>query len=118
MAADRPQGLKSSRSLDSAYSFSMSIGIGLILFIAGLVVSLSFSNTNAVGLIFGIPLIIAGLAVPIVMMRGELFTKHDVTATCPHCGTPIRTSDATIKLECPGCGEMLAMRDMKLSAAE
>ena len=118
MAADRSQGLKPSRSLDSAYSFSVSIGVGLILFIAGLIVSLTFSSTNAVGLVFGIPLIIAGLAVPIVMMRGELFSTHDVTGTCPHCGTAIKTSDATLKLECPGCGQMVMMRDMTLSAAE
>ncbi len=118
MAADRPQGLKTARSLDSAYSFSVSIGLGLVLFIAGLVISLTFANGSAVGLIFGVPLLLAGLVVPLIMMRSELFSKHEVAGECPHCATPIKTSDATLKLECPNCGGMVVVRDMALRAAD
>lgn len=117
MDADRPEGSKTTRSLDSAYTFSISIGVGLALFIAGLVISLTFSNTSVVGLFFGVPLILAGVAVPLVMMRGDLFAKHELTGACPHCGAPIKTSDATLKLECPDCGGMVEVRDMKLRSA-
>ncbi len=116
MEADQPPGSKTPRSLDSAYSFSVSIALGLALFIGGLVISLTFANTSVVGLIFGVPLILAGLAVPLVMMRNELFTKHEVAGECPHCAAPLKTSDATLKLECPGCGGTVVVRDMTLRA--
>ena len=48
------------RTFDSAYSFSFSVGIGLVLFIAGLVISLTLGQGATIGLIFGIPLLIAG----------------------------------------------------------
>jgi predicted RNA-binding Zn-ribbon protein involved in translation (DUF1610 family) len=99
--------------LDPAYGFSVSIAIGLLLFIAGLVVSLTLGGDTGVGLIFGIPLLIAGLAVPLFMAR-EHFTRNDVEGTCPNCGTHIKTSDSTLKLECPKCQKVIAVRDGKL----
>ena len=69
MDANRPEAAKSGRTFDSAYSFSFSIAVGLILFIAGLVISLTLGQSASIGLIFGIPLLIAGLVLPLIMMR-------------------------------------------------
>jgi len=117
MDADRPQVEKPSRTFDSAYSFSFSIAVGLALFIAGLIISLSFGTENATGLIFGIPLLIAGLVVPLIMMR-DLFTKGEIKDECPYCGVPIKTSSGTLRLECPSCGGVSVVRDMKLQPIE
>jgi len=74
MDSDRPDVAKSGRTFDSAYSFSFSIAIGLVLFIAGLVISLTLGQGATIGLIFGIPLLIAGLVLPVT--RGEAFPFH------------------------------------------
>ena len=113
MEGERHQVAKSSRTFDSAYSFSFSIAVGLILFIAGLIISLTFGADNTTGLIFGIPLLIAGLLLPLVMMR-NLFTKNEVSGVCPYCSVPIKTSDATLKLQCPACGREVLVKNMKL----
>ena len=105
---------KPKRTFDEAYGFSFSIALGLILFIAGLVVSLTLGEGS---LIFGIPLLIAGLIVPLFTMR-DVFTRHEITAPCPSCGTEIKTSDATFKLECPNCRKMIAVRDGQLFLSE
>ena len=76
MDADRPEVAKPGRTFDSAYSFSFSVGIGLVLFIAGLVISLTLGQGVTIGLIFGIPLLIAGLVLPVIMMRDLLHHKE------------------------------------------
>lgn len=108
---------KGGSSFDSAYGFSFAIGIGLILFIAGLIITLTLGEGTSVGLIFGIPLLIAGIVLPLIMMR-DLFTQNEVSGACPYCSTPIKTSDATISLRCPSCKHEVAVRDMKLCRAE
>ena len=61
MSAKEPANAKPGRTPDSAYSFSFAIAIGLILFIAGLVISLTLGDgAQVLGLIFGIPLLLAG----------------------------------------------------------
>ena len=69
------------------------------------------------GLIFGIPLLVAGLVVPLIMMRDE-FKRNDVVEPCPYCAAPIKTSDATIRLECPACHGLIIVKDLKLYQAE
>ena len=59
--AEETSERKPAKTFDSAYGFSFSIAVGLILFIAGLVISLTLSDGTKIGLIFGIPLLIAGL---------------------------------------------------------
>ncbi len=113
MDSNTGPGHKRSRTFDSAFGFSFAIGIGLILFIAGLVISLTLGEGTSIGLIFGIPLLIAGIVLPLIMMR-DLFTQNEVKGDCPYCSTPIRTSDATIRLRCPNCKREVAVRDMKL----
>jgi len=117
MAGNRPEAVKSGRTFDSAYSFSFSIALGLFLFIAGLIVSLTLGESSSVGLIFGIPLLIAGLVLPLFMMR-DLFGGNEVSGICPYCSVPIKTSDATIRLECPACNRVIVVCDSKLMPAE
>ena len=117
MNAGRPNVAKSGRTFDSAYSFSFSIAIGLVLFIAGLVISLTFGQSATIGLIFGIPLLLAGLVLPVFMMR-DLFQHHVIKDACPFCGVPIKTSDATIRLNCPSCRRLIEVRETTLQPGE
>ncbi len=117
MSANEPTDTKPAKTFDSAFRFSFAIAIGLILFIAGLVVSLTLGGGASIGVFFGIPLLLAGLVVPLIMMRDQ-FTQSDVTGPCPYCSTTIRTSDATIRLMCPNCKREVAVRDGSLYAVE
>ena len=117
MSAKQPVTAKPARTPDSAFTFSFAIAIGLILFIAGLVVSLTLGGGSSVALIFGLPLLFAGLLVPLFMMR-NFFTRNDVTGSCPHCGASLRTSDATIRLQCPSCHKVVGVRNEDFYAVE
>jgi predicted RNA-binding Zn-ribbon protein involved in translation (DUF1610 family) len=117
MSAKQPVTAKPARTPDSAFTFSFAIAIGLILFIAGLVVSLTLGGGSSVALIFGLPLLFAGLLVPLFMMR-QFFTRNEVTGACPHCGASIRTSDATIRLACPSCQRIVGVRNEDFYAVE
>lgn len=113
MDTDRQEVAKPGRTFDSAYSFSFSIALGLVLFIAGLVISLTLGQSATIGLIFGIPLLIAGLVLPVFMMR-DLFQRNEVAGECPYCSAPIKTSDATIRLNCPACKGLIEVRNATL----
>jgi len=115
MSAKEPATAKPGRTLDSAYTFSFAVGIGLVLFIAGLVISLTLGSVSSLGLIFGVPLLFAGLIVPLIMMRG-FFKQTEVTGPCPHCSAPIKTLDSTLRLQCPACQGVVGVRDEKLYA--
>jgi hypothetical protein len=117
MNQDKPEVAKSGRTFDSAYSFSFSITVGLVLFIAGLVISLTFGQSATIGLIFGIPLLLAGLILPLFMMR-DLFHHNEVDGACPYCGAPIKTSDATIRLNCPSCKRLIEVKQETLHRTE
>ena len=111
MDVNRPETAKTGRTFDSAYSFSFAIAFGLILFIGGLVISLTLGQSATIGLVFGIPLLIAGLVLPVFMMR-DIFHHNEVSGKCPHCGAPIKTSDATIRLNCPVCKSLLEVGEL------
>ena len=117
MDANRTEVAKSGRTFDSAYSFSFSIAVGLVLFIAGLVITLTLGQGATIGLVFGIPLLVAGLVLPLIMMR-DLFQKNEIDSECPFCSAPIKTSDATIRLNCPACKRLIEVRDMSLLKGE
>ncbi len=117
MNQNRPEIAKSGRTFDSAYSFSFSITVGLVLFIAGLVISLTFGQSATIGLIFGIPLLLAGLILPVFMMR-DLFHGNEVDGACPYCDAPIKTSDATIRLNCPSCKRLIEVKQESLHRTE
>ena len=65
----------------------------------------------------GVPLLIAGLVLPLFMMR-DLFHHNEINSTCPYCDAPIKTSDATIRLNCPACKRVIEVRDMTLQRGE
>jgi DNA-directed RNA polymerase subunit RPC12/RpoP len=112
-----PQTTKAARTFDSAYSFSFAIALSLVLFIGGLIISLTLGEGTSVGLIFGIPMLVAGLVLPLIMMRDVL--KHNVVNDlCPYCSVPIKTSDATIRLNCPACNRKVLVREGKLEPGE
>jgi hypothetical protein len=113
MEAKRTEAVKDGRTFDGAYGFSFSIALGLLLFIGGLVVSLTLGGDNNLGLVFGIPLLIAGLLVPLIMVRG-VFGRNNIDEPCPACGSDIHTTDATMRLDCPKCGKTIQVRDMHL----
>ena len=117
MDPNRPEVAKSGRTFDSAYSFSFSIALGLVLFLAGLVISLTFGQSATIGLIFGIPLLLAGLILPVFMMR-DLFQRNEVDGVCPYCGAPIKTSDATLRLNCPSCKRLIEVKESALHRSE
>ena len=110
MEADKPEAAKTGRTFDSAYGFSFSIAIGLLLFIAGLIIVLTIGQGATIGLIFGIPLLLTGLILPLFTMR-DLFKKSDVIGACPHCDAKLETSDATLRLRCPSCTGVVGVRD-------
>ncbi len=115
MEAKRTEAAKPNRTMDGAYGFSFSIALGLVLFISGLVLALTLGGDSSLGFVFGIPLLIAGLAVPLFMMRG-VFARNDIDEPCPACGSDIHTTDATMRLDCPKCGRTLRVRDMHIYA--
>ncbi len=117
MAEKQTEDASSRRSFDGAYGFSFAIAVGLVLFIAGLIISLTVGGAGGIGLIFGIPLLVAGLVIPIFMMR-DLFKTNEIKEPCPACGATIKTSDATLQLRCPGCQSVINVRDEKLFLAE
>jgi hypothetical protein len=104
---------KPRRTFDSAYGFSFSVAVGLILFIAGLIISLTVGQGTSLGLIFGIPLLGAGLIIPLFMLR-DLFVTAEVKEPCPNCGATIRTSDATLQLRCEACQKVINVRERRL----
>src|SRR5256712_10422425 len=110
MAEETSHKAKPGRTFDSAYGFSFSIAVGLALFIAGLVISLTLGQGTNIGLIFGIPLLVAGLMIPVFMMR-DLFKSSEIQAPCPNCGATIRTSDATLQLRCTNCQKVIDVRE-------
>jgi hypothetical protein len=116
MAEQTTQVTKPRRTFDSAYGFSFAVAVGLILFIAGLIISLTVGQGTSLGLIFGIPLLGAGLIIPFFMLR-DLFVTAEVKEPCPNCGATIRTSDATLQLRCEACQKVINVRERRLYIA-
>ena len=107
----------SRRTFDGAYGFSFAIAVGLVLFIAGLFISLTIGGGAGIGLIFGIPLLVAGIILPLFMMR-DLFKTSEIKEPCPNCGQTIKTSDATLQLRCPSCQKVINVREERLFLAQ
>ena len=116
MAEETTQVAKPRRTFDSAYGFSFSVAVGLILFITGLIISLTVGQGTSIGLIFGIPLLAAGLMIPMFMLR-DLFVTAEVKEPCPNCGATIRTSDATLQLRCESCQKVINVRERRMYVA-
>lgn len=117
MAEQTPDKTKPRRTFDSAYGFSFAIAVGLILFVGGLIISLTVGQGTSIGLIFGLPLLVAGLIIPMFMMR-DLFKTNEVSEPCPNCGETIKTSDATLQLRCPSCHKVINVRESRFYLSE
>lgn len=117
MDSNQREVTKHDRRFDSAYNFSFSIALGLALFIAGLVISLTLGQGTTVGLIFGIPILVAGLVLPMFMMR-DLFKTNEIRGECPYCGGNITTADSTLRLQCPTCKHLVAVKQARLERVE
>lgn len=117
MSSQEMDSPKTVKRFDSAYGFSFAIAIGLVLFIGGLVISLTLGQGTTIGLVFGIPLLLAGLIVPLLMMRGQ-FRQTEISGECPYCGAAVKTSDSAIRLECPSCSQLVVVRDGTLYRME
>ena len=115
--AKRDGAATSGRTFDSAYGFSFAIALGLLLFIAGLVLMLALGMGTGVGLVFGLPLLLAGLIVPLFMVR-DIFTRNEISGPCPYCGTTVKTTDATLKMNCPACKKIIAVHDLSFHQTE
>lgn len=115
--AEETQKVKSGGTFDAAYGFSFSIALGLVLFIAGLIISLTVGQGTSIGLIFGVPLLVIGLIIPMLTMR-DLFKTNEIKEPCPNCGATIRTSDATLQLRCQSCQKVINVRDDQFFLAE
>ena len=76
---------KPSRTFDSAYSFSFAIAIGLILFIAGLVVSLTLGGGTMVGKLLSISPRSGNFSTELILMTGLSIPLRIGSAT--GCGT-------------------------------
>ncbi len=79
---------------------------GFILIVIGIMVSLT-----GVGLMIGIPLILAGVAYPLVarsLIRGQ----------CPYCDRKVSTINTKPGINCPGCGKYIVIRDKKYFEAQ
>src|SRR5436189_6015362 len=113
MAEPGTQTTKPRRTFDSAYGFSFSVAVGLLLFIAGLIISLTVGQGSSIGLIFGIPLLGAGLIIPLFMLR-DLFVTAEVKEPCPNCGGAIRTSEATLQLRWEHFQQVIKVRDRSM----
>ena len=118
MEVKRPETVRAARTADGAFGFSIAIGVGLVLFVAGLIVSLTLGEGTGVGLLLGVPLMMAGVILPLFMMRQNFTGGHSIEAPCPSCGAGIKTTDGTYKLECPSCHKIILVRDAKLHLSE
>jgi len=80
--------------------------IGFVLIAIGIMVSLT-----GVGLIIGVPLILAGVAYPLIarsMIRGQ----------CPYCGRNVSALNSKPGINCPECGRDIVIRDKKYFEAQ
>jgi predicted RNA-binding Zn-ribbon protein involved in translation (DUF1610 family) len=118
MEVKRPEAVRAGRTADGAIGFSVAIGVGLLLFVGGLIVSLTLGEGTGIGLLLGVPLMMAGVILPLFMMRQNFTGGHGVEAPCPSCGASIKTTDGTYKLECPSCHKIILVRDSNLHLSE
>ncbi|MEN6508907.1 MAG: hypothetical protein ABFD63_09040 [Smithella sp.] len=80
--------------------------IAFILIAIGIMVSLT-----GVGLIIGIPLILAGIAYPLI-------ARSLISGKCPYCGRNVSALNSKPCINCPGCGRHIVIRDKKYFEAQ
>lgn len=97
-------------------SVALSVVVSLALVITGVAftVTMAFSG---VGLLVGIPFLIAGVAAPFILLRG-MFRREKLAGACPHCGAHISLAAHLSEASCPVCGNHLVIKDEKFIKAE
>ncbi|HZS44500.1 MAG TPA: hypothetical protein VFC63_05315 [Blastocatellia bacterium] len=85
---------------------ALSIVIGIVLVIVGLFISFFFGISTVIGFLFGIPIIVVGIAIPLLMMGVSPEAKN-VRGRCPHCGKMIAVPRHLRQTECPECNAVI-----------
>lgn len=105
------------RTLQEVHFILLSVALGLLLILGGLLIILFFSEGAGPGRLFGLPLIIGGLFAPHLAMRLFL-TRNEISGPCPYCCSPVKISDSALNLNCPGCHQRVAVRDRRFYRTE
>ncbi len=79
---------------------------GFILIVIGVLVSFT-----GIGLILGIPLILAGIAYPFI-------ARHIITGPCPYCGIKVSTLGSRSEVKCRACGKPVVIQNKQFVKSE
>lgn len=71
---------------------------------------------TGIGAILGVPLILAGLALP--FLTGTLFSVIMIREACPYCSGPIFTTKLSLGVDCPSCKKRIIIRNKELRKPE
>lgn len=105
------------RTLQERHFILFSVALVLLLILGGLFIILFFSEGAGPVQVFGVPLIMGGLFAPHLAMR-LLLTSDEIRGHCPHCWSPVKTSDSAFNLNCTDCHQRIAVRDRRLYRTE
>ena len=81
-----------------------------VLIIAGGMICLT-----GLGVVLGVPLIVAGVCAPII---GSLIGLNALRGKCPWCGAKVSGVGLFDRFSCPACGKRIAMRKREMVKAE
>jgi len=88
---------------------------GLVLAAILVIAAIILGVTTGLGLVFAVPLGIAGLALAMVVFRGGRTRR--IAAPCPHCGARVTAPSHISEFDCPHCGGRMETRDSGLVRA-
>jgi len=91
-------------------NIAISIVIGVALILVGLFISFFFGIATVVGFLFGIPIILVGIAIPLLMM-GVSPEAKDIRSRCPHCGKMIVVPKHLRQTECLECDAVIQVEN-------
>ena len=86
------------------------IGCGAMLFIMGLLLSMT-----GVGLIIGVPMMVAALFMPFLMPALGL---AQIKGPCPYCSTTVYAQSTAPGVTCPGCKKRVVIREKRFIRVE
>ena len=88
-------------------ALSIALGVGLIA--SGIAISFAAGFGTIIGFLFGIPLILAGIGLPYMLLRDSSPARTEpVKGVCPHCGARIETPEHLRETNCPVCHKPIA----------
>ncbi len=93
---------QSAKAVGVAAGTTLGFGCGVMLFVVGLLISLT-----GIGVIIGVPLMLAGILTPIF---GLLMGLAKIKGPCPYCGTLVYASSSDPGVTCPGCKKRIVIR--------